>query len=306
MSKIRQRTKNLLLAGLTGATVTGVLATAVIGYSWYKFQQTKEAEELAAQQARKTVLVVKTDTPAGAPLSPEDLVQKDMPKDVIPVDVIDPKDTIRKYAKIDLHANTVLTTSMLYEEGTTPKDLRNQEFKLIQIPGDAKVGQFVDVRIKFPTGQDYILLAKKKVESLNGGVVVMQLGEKEILSFSSAIVDAYLNNAQIYALTYVEPTLQEPAIPTYPPNANVLDLMQTDPNLVQVATHELERRLRDQLEKDLSQLDPSQKLKVPNNTPATGGTQPSNASSSAPSIAVGGSPTQSTIFKDSSNTVVHP
>lgn len=163
----------------------------------------------------------------------------------------------------------------------------------------------MDVRIKFPTGQDYILLAKKKVESLNGGVVVMRLGEQEILSFSSAIVDAYLNNAQIYALTYVEPTLQEPAIPTYPPNAKVLDLMQTDPNLVHVATHELERRLRDQLEKDLSQLDPSQKQKVPN-TPTTGRAQTSNPSVSAPSVAAGGSPTQSTIFKDSSNTVVHP
>ncbi|GJM69319.1 hypothetical protein HMSSN036_15350 [Paenibacillus macerans] len=77
----------------------------------------------------------------------------------------------------------------------------------------------MDIRIQFPTGQDYILLSKKKIEALAPGTVTVTLGEAEILSLSSAIVDAYLHKASIYALTYVEPYLQGKSTPTYPATA---------------------------------------------------------------------------------------
>ncbi len=48
-----------------------------------------------------------------------------------------------------------------------------------------KKSDFVDVRIKFPTGQDYILLSKKKVEDLSNNRVWYHMNEKEILSMSS-------------------------------------------------------------------------------------------------------------------------
>ena len=52
---------------------------------------------------------------------------------------------------------------------------------------------------------------------------------------SSALVDAYLHDATLYALTYVEPELQERAIPNYPPNAEVTKLIASNPNIVKKA-----------------------------------------------------------------------
>ncbi|WP_145950047.1 hypothetical protein [Paenibacillus sp. Y412MC10] len=117
-----------------------------------------------------------------------------------------------------------------------------------------KKSDFVDVRIKFPTGQDYILLSKKKVEDLSNNRVWYHMDEKEILSMSSGIVDAYLNDATIYALSYVDPYMQEKAVVTYPPNAKVLDLIDSDPNIVDVAKTELERHYRQKLEADMKSM----------------------------------------------------
>lgn len=76
--------------------------------------------------------------------------------------------------------------------------------------------------------------------------------EEEILSLSSAIVDAYLHKASIYALTYVEPQFQTPAIATYPANSEVLKLLESDPNIVRRAEQELSRQVRSSLESSLA------------------------------------------------------
>ena len=59
--------------------------------------------------------------------------------------------------------------------------------------------------VQFPSGQDYIILSKKKIDRLQYPAFWTTLSEQEILLLSSALVDAYLHNATLYALTYVEP-----------------------------------------------------------------------------------------------------
>ncbi|WMT42914.1 hypothetical protein RE628_11870 [Paenibacillus sp. D2_2] len=122
----------------------------------------------------------------------------------------------------------------------------------IQLPGELKQKDVVDIRIQFPTGQDYILLSKKRVESLSPGVVTSTLNEEEILLLSSGIVDAYLHKASIYALKYVEPYLQREAIMTYPPSDAVLQVIRKDPNIVDMAEHALTATIRAGLEGDLA------------------------------------------------------
>lgn len=151
-------------------------------------------------------------------------------------------------AKIELKKGSVLTSAMITADEPTPKDLRNRELKVVVLPNSLKSGDEVDIRIQFPTGQDYILLSKKKISRLEGPIVWVTLNEQEILSLSSAIVDAYLHKASIYALTYVDPQFQPKAIPTYPPNAQVLALMNSDQNLIRVAEQKLSKQLRDSLE----------------------------------------------------------
>ncbi|MCD1261273.1 hypothetical protein B5M42_020950 [Paenibacillus athensensis] len=224
----------------------------------------KELE--AQQQVRKARAVVAShDIPAGATLQSEDLQVIDIPAgSSSSAAITEPSKAIGKIAKIDLGKHTPLIASMLFEEAALPKDLRSKEFNIIQLPTNLQKGQFVDVRINFPTGQDYIVLAKKKVQELSGGIVWYEMDEQEILMMSSAIIDAYLQGARLYALTYVDPGMQEKAIANYPANTKVLDLLESDPNLLEKAKTELTRRLRTILDNDLKEMDDIQKMKVTN------------------------------------------
>lgn len=109
--------------------------------------------------------------------------------------------------KINVSENTTLTEEMLVapEEEVTD-DLRLEEFAMITLPSDTVSGEYVDVRIQFPTGEDFSVLIGKKVEKYTDNTVYLKLTEEDILSMGSAIVEAYLyEGTRIYATKYVDP-----------------------------------------------------------------------------------------------------
>lgn len=272
MSRIRLRQKQLLLAGAIGGAIILLLSVGT-GYLYVSKLQQKNQKHLAQVEAqlsvamkqlneeKVTVTVMKDNHLAGEVITDTDLTTVSLPRIAVPEDVADQKFVVGKYAKIDLQKNTFITKTMLFEEGVTPDDLRNQEFRLIQLPLKLTKRDFVDVRIKFPTGQDYIILSKKKVDDLNNGTVWYQMNETEILSMSSAIVDAFVNDATIYALSYVDPYMQEKAQVNYPFNSKIQELIQSDPNIIDVATQYMEKRAREKLEQDLKSLTDEERQK---------------------------------------------
>lgn len=275
MSKIRQRTKNLWIAGLVGASVVGLLLIGYIVYSQIHLQQAKkemreqyELQIRKLEKARKeqqlhlrTTWVLKKGIAAGTQITFQDVAQADIPEQTAPQTLIGNKDDlIGKVAKIDLAQNTPLISSMFFEEGRTPDDLRNQQFAEIILPMNIKKGDYIDVRIQFPTGQDYIVLSKKRIELLTENMIWLHMNEQEILLMSSAIVDAYMNKGSIYGLTYVDPQMQTRAIVNYPANVKVLDLIESDPNIVETAKTALARVARQKLEKDLSSITEQERM----------------------------------------------
>lgn len=283
--KIRLRHRQLVYAGGIGAL--GMLLLAMGGTYWgYNVLAKSQAEKIAVyedklrdaqklldqQNAAKTkIWVLKDDIKAGDEIKGDALIPMDVLKGTVPENTVSKDYAVGKKTKLALKKDTPLVEPMLYQDGVTPNDLRFQEFKLITLPSNLVKDDFVDVRVKFPTGQDYILLAKKKVKDLAAGTVWYEMNETEILSMSSGIVDAYINDAAIYALKYADPYMQEKAIVNYPPNEKVIDLMNSDPNIVKKATAELERRKRQNFEKDLNGMDEAAKQKYRN------GMQSSNA-----------------------------
>nr|WP_254207674.1 SAF domain-containing protein [Paenibacillus sp. AK121] len=201
------------------------------------------------QRTAKTGWAVVRDISPGEQITSNDLKGIKVPGSQAPSNLLANKNEVSgTTAKIELKKGSVLTSAMITANEPTPKDLRSRELKVVVLPSSLKSGDEVDIRIQFPTGQDYILLSKKKISRLEGPIVWVTMNEQEILSLSSAIVDAYLHKASIYALTYVDPQFQPKAIPTYPPNEQVLALMNSDPNLVRVAEQKLSKQLRDSLE----------------------------------------------------------
>lgn len=153
-------------------------------------------------------------------------------------------------AKVTMKKNTVITTELLSKgDSVVQDDVRKQEYNMLVLPTDLTTGDYVDIRLMLPSGQDYIVVSKKEVEIpvINGtdseDTIWVNLSEDEILHMSCAIVDAFqINGSKIYATKYTEAGMQKAATPTYPLNESTTRLLQSDPNILAKAMNEIRTR----------------------------------------------------------------
>ena len=153
-------------------------------------------------------------------------------------------------AKIDAKANTIISQSLIARSNEIDTDdVRQQEYNVVVLPLDLQTGDYIDVRLQLPNGQDYIVISKKRVTIPDVGgefltdTVQMKMSEDEILSLSCAIVEAYkIDGTKLYATKYTEAGLQQASSPTYVVNNEVATLMDSDPNIVSKAKSALSAR----------------------------------------------------------------
>lgn len=154
-------------------------------------------------------------------------------------------------ARVNMKANTVITQQLVIQsDELVTDDTRQEQFNMITLPVDLMTDDYVDIRLRVPSGQDYIVVSKAQVDipkNSDGTYVAdtmrVNLREDEILAMSSAIVEAYgLKSAELYVTKYVDPAMQEASLPTYTPNAAVTAQIQSNPNIVEIAKEELASR----------------------------------------------------------------
>ena len=147
-------------------------------------------------------------------------------------------------AKIDMKANTVVTSSMIAKsDEKTTNDLRIQEYNMLRLSSQIAAEDYIDIRFRMPSGEDYIVVSKKKVEipQIDGvdsaTTIWLRLTEDEILTMSNAIVENYMiEGSVLYTAKYVEPGTQEKATPTYVPSEAVQNLLRNnDSNILNTA-----------------------------------------------------------------------
>lgn len=147
-------------------------------------------------------------------------------------------------AKIGLRGGTVLTTDMVNQNGTeTSSDVRLQEYNMVILPSQLEEGESVDIRLRLPTGEDYIVLSKKHIEQTDSQTIWVKVSEDEILTMSNAIVEAYImEGSLLYATTYVDAGIQNASTPTYIASQGVIALMNVNPNITVTAMNALSQR----------------------------------------------------------------
>lgn len=149
--------------------------------------------------------------------------------------------TVPVIAKVDMNKNTVLTTEMVSKSNEkTTDDLRKVEYNVLTLPSQLQTGEYIDVRLALPSGQDYIVVSKKQVEipQVSGvdvaDTIWLKLTEDEIITMNNAIVDSARALGSVLKVTiYTEAGIQEAATPTYVPSREVAQLIQNNPNIVQ-------------------------------------------------------------------------
>lgn len=139
-------------------------------------------------------------------------------------------------ASSDIIAGTPVMLSMI-TQGDFSKDERETEVDVASLMTTQEQGDYVDVRIAFPDGSDYVVLSKKKVVSLSleNQIFTTYTSEADIERLTCATLDACLKaGTRIYTTKYVAGGLQDKAYNNYPVRQSTLDLISNinnNPNL---------------------------------------------------------------------------
>ncbi len=282
---------NVMKAGSSGGGEAGkrriviiilsVVLVALLGgglYVGYRFIEDRESKKWETQleeaktklqDNKRFVYVASRPIRAGETISDENVMLQTAYSSM-DVNLFAEEDDLGKRTKVDIAEGTQLVKGMLLEREFGADD-RAVEYKFIYCGGQIAEGDFVDVRIVYPDGSDYIVLTKKCVESIGEGddtSVVLWCNEEEMLLMSSAVVDAFVyslqgysvkktdnytpsRNSRIYAVKYVEPTLQEASQSAYVPSAVTIKEISEDPNIVEAASKYLSEQVRAEYEERL-------------------------------------------------------
>lgn len=238
---MQRKARNSILLGIVIGLLIGGVVIALLFMQLMNLQKEKQA----TKDATKQVYVFTSDIKSGDKIDSSKVTLKSATNDVVPSDFMGIGDiTENTIAKIDIAKGSVLSKTIVNEasEKTTP-DLREQQYNMVVLPQYLEEGNYIDIRLMLPNGQDFIVASKKRVKQISEDTIWINMYEQETLAMSNAIVEAYkITGSKLYATTYVDAGNQENASPTYVPSADVIKLMNADPNIVNTAKKELETR----------------------------------------------------------------
>ena len=144
-----------------------------------------------------------------------------------------------KTAIATIPAGAILASNMVYDESVEAGN--TSQYDSIKFPDTAIEGHYVDIRIRFKNGNDYIVISKTKLTGIFGSSSsLLTLTEEERQYLSSALVDGQIYSAEIYATIYSSPETQPPAIVTYIPRLENLPLIYSGDELI---TYEKARKV---------------------------------------------------------------
>ena len=251
LNPLEQKARSSFRKGLLIAGLIGLLAALLLGYYIYTL---KDAEQKRIK-AQKPVAILTKSVKSGDEIEAGDIAQTLANSEVAIKEGIE-KSTIvgmmtetepdgteknvKLIAKIDLPAKTILTEEMFTkEENIVTNDMREQEYNVIILPSNLQSGDTIDIRLRLPSGEDYIVASKKLVKlpesssEVSTNMMMIEVNEAEQLQISASIVEAYqIAGSKLYATKYTEPGIQTAAIITYMPPKPITDLVNTDPNIV--------------------------------------------------------------------------
>lgn len=225
--------------------ITGAFAgTVAICTNQLKNKYDLKLEELSATIAsnQRTVYRALVDIPAGTEINRENTEQVTVFSDMEEF-VYMTEDGLGKIATADIFAGQNICANVVGDE--LAYSLRECEYALLTLSNNLITNDFVDIRIMYPNGENYVVLSKKCIQSLDleSNAVMFWLAEDEVMDMSSAIVDTYLHEGAIlYTTRYIQDA-QEALERNYQPSADCMVAISNDPNIVGEAKDALTARM---------------------------------------------------------------
>ena len=248
-----------------------LLGAGGVGVGFYLYNQdvVKRYNEeitrlnLALQEYGDKVVVyrVKTTINKGATITDDLIETMELPSQFINESYVGNKeDIVGKYAKITLMRGTPITADTLMEDDVKDEKglyntIREYDVVVNMWPIGLQIGDYVDMRIQMPYGEEYIVLSHMRINGMSDNTVKFLMTELQINLYQSALVDYYINSSEgviLYFTKYIEPGVQEPAVITYKVSDQILTAIKNNPNLYSTAYATVyNAEARSNIEKDL-------------------------------------------------------
>lgn len=245
--------KNVVIAT---SVVLAIAMSASTGFAYNKYKQLEAVDDENIQLLQQQILnrtrsgyVALTDIKAGEIITDSMISYASNMISDVGQDKFMSVDDVGKTASTNIEAGMPIYKSDVTDE--SPNTLRERECSFIWLNSNLKDYDFVDVRILFPNGEDYIVAAKKSIYDTRVQVndVFLRLTEEEIQLLDAAIVDANMHNAKIYVTKYINPEIQEASEISYSPSSDVMRVIANDPNIVDVSAAALSVDARSAMDK---------------------------------------------------------
>lgn len=199
--------KRMVTTGVIAFIIPTIIAVGI--FMAYSNKKNEEIAELKVKAATVEKYIATADLPIGHIITAEDIEIADVKEISAPVNSFDGVEKlIGQKLKVPVFEGTIMTSSMFYElEDFVREDVRRKEFNMISLPSDLVEGDYIDVRIIFPTGEDYVVITGKEVKKVgsshDSNAIFLDLTEEEINRMSSAVIESYVSGAvRLYAVKY--------------------------------------------------------------------------------------------------------
>lgn len=251
LNPMQRRARTSFIIGFLVALILGALVVMAL---LFKIKSINEAKE-ALEAKQKKVYVAVDDLESGQEVTMEDFTMGTVQTSMLPENMLESDDfefkdddgsiidRVDDYGnklektmimKINIPKGSIITKDMMYESDDEIQDSqRIQEFNMISLPSQLKNGDYIDVRFRLATGQDFVVLAKKKVLGTTATTVWLKLDELEMALINNAIVESYMiTGSKLYAIEYIEAGMQKESTPTYVASGDVLGAINRNPNIL--------------------------------------------------------------------------
>lgn len=236
MNPMQRKIRNSFLIGFLVAIIIAAVVVVLLFLKIKGLQDDIVRMQTEAEIATQQVYTINTDVKQdGSLINNDALTTVSVPSQLVPENAITTSNvdelfgtddgTYEMVAKIDISANTLLTTDMV-EKSAEAGTFRRVEYTMISLPSQLEAGDYIDIRIKYPTGESFVVISKIEVEESNTNSIWLTVSEGQLLLINNAIVESYIiDGSMLYATEYADAA--QPAInQTYIPNENVRRLIE--------------------------------------------------------------------------------
>lgn len=216
-------------------------------------QNSQIQAELNAIGQLVTVYEVSGQVYSGKEIKETDLVPVSVPLSTcMDSSITDMSQLVGKYYKVDIKPGTILSTDMLMEEKEETPKIYSRELTFTSLPVSTVVGDYVDIRMILPNGEEYVILSHEQIQRIYDTTVTFHVSEEENAVINAAFADlgSYNGFTLCYLTKYLEPGKDVDTIAFYPVQHEMENFILFNPN-IKDTTRCINTTLRDHIDQVL-------------------------------------------------------